>query len=462
MKSASSQTVVSSSLAHRIVFLLGALSLLIVPLHGVLVPSQVLLLLEALGLLTLLVIFWSGVYKGGTYRIVLWFLFISVAVACLYVVPLPQGLNLPFLEADRLSGTLPGRSLYADVEQWLLSKGQAPNATLSLIPYESTLALLALLPPLALFFSGISVTEIQLRNLVYLLLLIAGVQAVIGLVQYASGNPAFYFGMPVARNAQGTYVNRDHFAALLEMTLPIAIGLMLYSIGRSHDRRRDAKARVLNQVLIFGSLALLLFLAGVFARSRTGVFLIMVAVLVSSFIFARHIGGKQTVGLTAIFATLAVGLAASIGLIPVLNRFVSRNPVEDERFRIFEHTIEGIKAFFPFGSGPGTFSDVYRAFQPIEQGKFINNAHNDYLELVFETGALGVFIIIGFFLIYFMGCFKLAGQTWSRVHFIKVAAGIGIFLFMLHLLTEFLLHEPMNTMIFALLLGVFLRNPSRG
>ena len=455
----SAKSVVTNSLSSQLVFILAAISLLVVPLHGVLIASHVLLLLEALGLVILFVIFWSGLYRGGTTAVVLWFLFISLALSCLYVVPIPQGFNIPFVDLDNL----PGRSLYNDVEKWLAARGVVSDTTLSLIPYMSALALLALLPPLALFFTSISITEIQLRNLFYLLLFICGVEAVLGLIQYASGNPTFYFGMkPNGRSAQGTYVNRDHFVALLEMLLPIAIGLMLYSIGRSsYDRRFDAKARILNQVLIFGFLAILIFLAGVFARSRTGVFLIMVAVLVSSVVFARHIGGKQSVGLAAVFATIAVGLAASIGLIPVLNRFVARNPVEDERFRIFEHTIEGIKAFFPFGSGPGTFGDVYRAFQPIEQLKFINNAHNDYLELLFEMGAFGAFIIIGFFLIYIFGWFKLAGQTWSRMHFIKVGAGIGIFLFMLHLTTEFLLHEPMNTMVFAMLVGVFLRKSSK-
>ena len=445
----------TGSFSSSLIFILASISLLVVPLHAVLAHSLVLLVLEVLGLITLFVVFWSGLYKGKTYGIVLCFLFISLVMACLYIVPIPKGLSVPFIDFDNL----PGRAIYYQVEQWLASKDVLSETTLSLIPYVSTLALLALLPPIALFFASLSITEIQLRNLVYLLLLIACVQAMIGLIQYASGNPSFYFGLsPNARSAQGTYVNRDHFVALLELVLPIAIGLMLYSIGRSsYDGRSGTKAVILNQVLIFGFLAILLFLAGVFARSRAGVFLIMVAVVVSSVVFARHIGGKQSVGLAAVFATIAVGLATSIGLIPVLNRFVSANPVEDERFRIFEHTIEGIKAFFPFGSGPGTFPDVYRAFQPIEQLNFINNAHNDYLELMFEMGAFGALIIMGFFLIYILGWFKLSGQTWSRMHFIKVGAGIGIFLFMLHLLSEFLLHEPMNTMVFALLVGTFLR-----
>ena len=448
------------NLSSVFIFYLAGLSLLIVTLHGILDHAEVLLALEALGLLTLLVVFWSGAYQGGTYKSVHWFLWVCIAMAGLYVVPIPNGFSLPLIDFDNL----PGRQLYHEVDQWLAGQGViAPYRTLSIIPYESTLALLALLPPLALFYTGISLSKDHLRNLIYLLLLIATIQAIIGLIQYASGNPAFYFGIsPGGRIAKGTYVNSDHFAALLEMTLPIAIGLMLYSVGRaSYDRRHDKTSWILNQVLIFSFVAVLLFLAGIFARSRTGVFLIMVGVLVSSLVFARHIGGKQSAGLAAGFATVAVGLAVFIGLIPVLNRFVAQNPVEDERFRIFEHTLEGIKAFFPWGSGPDTFSSVYRAFQPIEQPVFINNAHNDYLELLFEMGIFGAFIITGFFLLYLMGWWKLAGSTWDRLRFMQVGAGIGIFLLLLHLLSDFILHEPMNTMIFALLAGVFFRKSSK-
>ena len=66
---------VASSLSSRLIFILAAISLLIVPLHGILIASQVLLLLEVLGLLILLVVFWSGLYQGGTSKVVLWFFY---------------------------------------------------------------------------------------------------------------------------------------------------------------------------------------------------------------------------------------------------------------------------------------------------------------------------------------------------------------------------------------------------
>lgn len=434
------------ALSAKFVFLMSALLMLIVPFHAVLVPEQVLLVLEFIAVLVLFVVFWSGLYKQGTYSIVGWFLFLSLVAAAIYVMP------LPFLNDI----ALPGRGLYSDVRSWLVGQGiDVGPHYLSIIPYKSVLALLALLPPLAIFFAMVSLSESLVRRLVYLLLIIVSVEAALGLIQYASGNRDFYFGLTGSGSAQGTYINRDHFSALLEMTLPIALGMMLFSIGRSQHSHLSNKGKVFNQTLLFASVALLIFLAAVFARSRAGVFLIMLAVLISSIVFARHIGGGRSVSLTAAFSTVAMGLAVTIGLIPVLNRFVATNPIEDERWRIFEHTIEGLKSFFPIGSGPGTFIDIYPAFQPIEQLNTINRAHNDYLELVFELGAVGIFVIIGFWLLYIFGWFKIAGKAWDRMHFIQVGSGIGIFLLLLHCSVEFILHEPMNTLVFALLAGVF-------
>ena len=431
----------------KLIFLMSAMLMLIVPFHAMLVPEQVLFLLEFLAVILLFLVFWSGLYLQGTYSVVIWFLCLCVMLATAYVIPLSL--------LDEI--VLPGRELYDDVGKWLEQQGVDQGSRyLSIIPYSSNLALLALLPPVAIFLAIISLPERFVIKLIYLLIIIAVLEACLGLVQYSSRNDYFYLGMGVTGNAQGTYINRDHFSALLEMVLPITLGMMLFSVGRAQSGIFQSKSKVFNHALIFAFAALLIFLAAIFARSRAGVFLIMLAVLVSSITFSRHVGGSRSVSLSAVFATVAIGLAVSIGLIPVLNRFVAKSPVEDERWRIFEHSVEGIKAFFPVGSGPGTFLDVYRFFQPVEQLTIINSAHNDYLELVFELGAVGVFIIVGFWLLYLTGWVKLwSAAHWDRMHFIQVAAGISILLLLLHCSVEFILHEPMNTLVFALLTGVF-------
>lgn len=388
------------------------------------------------------------------YLPVMLFTVTGLGLTAAYLLPLPQA----------QWELLPGRDFYLEGVTWLQQQGVTPQLAFSIVPAETLIALLALIAPLGIFLVACYLPNTQVTFLVMVFLGIAGLEAALGLIQYASNNPAFFFGLaPNGQSAQGTYRNRDHFVALMEMALPLSFGLMLFAIGKksSDDREGMRTSRfswlTLNHTLIFGSLTLLILLAGIFSRSRTGVFLIIVTVLLTSLIFAKHIGGKQSAGIMAIIATVGGGIAASIGLIPVLNRFAAQDPLADERWVIFNHTIEGIKTFFPLGSGPGTFPDVYRAFQPIEQMNFVNNAHNDYLELLFEMGAIGMVIIAGFLILYLYGWVKLWGKPWDRLHFIQRAAGIGIFAILLHSFFDFNLHTPANMIAFAFLCGLFFR-----
>lgn len=157
-----------------------------------------------------------------------------------------------------------------------------------------------------------------------------------------------------------------------------------------------------------------------------------------------------------IIGITALGIASSIGLIPVLSRF-GQDPVEDVRWEIFTHTWTAIKQFFPFGSGLGTFQPVFMAFQPPELPQFVNHAHNDYLELLLETGLWGVILISLFVLAYIAGWLALRHHhSWSRFHFIQTAAGISLFLMGLHSFVDFNLHLPANSIFFAFLAGIFL------
>jgi O-antigen ligase len=316
-----------------------------------------------------------------------------------------------------------------------------------------------LIPTLAVFLSAVSLPDQLVKRLVYVFLLMASVQGVLGLIQYASDDLFFVFGMDYhGRMAQGMYVNRDHFAALMEMALPMALALMLYSIGRTaDDRQHGGLGGSVNRAVLFAFAALVIFLAAIFSRSRTGVFLVLLMVLLSSVVFSRHIGGKQSVGWASAFAVIAGGIGMSVGLIPVLNRFIAADPLEDGRWPIFETTLTVIREFFPLGSGPGTYAEMYRAFQPAEQAFFANHAHNDYLELLVEMGAAGVFVIAGFMVVYLYGWIRLRKFVWNRMRFLQVGSGLAVLAILLHSLLDFNLHTPANFVVFAMLVGIFFR-----
>lgn len=434
----------ASSLPQWIVFTLASLMLIFAPLVRGGNTALALLILEAISLGILLILFWWRLHRHGFPRAVWWFLVLGIGLTSLYLLPLPHD----------LWRTLPGRELYAEVYDGLLAGKQLDTfLALSLIPGNTLYALLALLPPLAIFLSVGSLDETKTRYITYLFLLVAALQAAIGLTEYASG---------ASPNASGTYPNRDHFATFMEMAFPLAIGLAAYSLGKRPGSNHDSHQleATLNNTLFFASIALLLLLAGVFSRSRAGVALMILGILLSSLVFARHIGGKRSASLLTSLTTIGLGIAGSIGLVPILNRFAQSNPVEDLRFELFDTTWEGIRQFFPFGSGPGTFADVYRALHPRDQtGGFVNNAHNDYLELWFDMGAAGMLITVAFLALYVYGWVRIRGLKWQQERFIRVGAGVGMLLALLHALVDFNFHIPANALFFAFLAGLFLRAP---
>lgn len=133
------------------------------------------------------------------------------------------------------------------------------------------------------------------------------------------------------------------------------------------------------------------------------------------------------------------------------------DPLEDVRWNIYNNVIIGIKSFWPIGSGLGTFPDVYRAFQPIDQQGFINHAHNDYLELTFDMGVVGVSLITVFFALYLWKWWVIIRIKWNTLKIFQIAAGISLLLILLHSVVDFILHTPANMVLFGFLCGVFFR-----
>jgi len=117
------------------------------------------------------------------------------------------------------------------------------------------------------------------------------------------------------------------------MALPLALGLLAVAVGqgpRRHISQRQRgwgrwRARLsairLNQAMLFGSAALAILLGLIFTRSRTGVLMAMLGILLCTLLFSTRLGGRNVYGLLGAFTAVGIGLASLIGLAPVLDRF---------------------------------------------------------------------------------------------------------------------------------------------
>lgn len=436
---------------------LSGLILLLAPLFRSGRPALAVMTLELLALGILILVLWQPRPRLlGTWEWVA--LALLLGIPLLHLVPLPAG----------WTDWLPGRAPYAEARA-LFGEAMpvAPRGS-SLYPLATESALLLLLLPVAVLLGVRSLEQDRIQSLIHLLLGIGAIQALLGLLQYGAGegSPAF-FGIPLpdVSRALGTYTNPDHLAGLLEMLLPLALALTFHSIGRDRGPTRRGwrhRAAFLGSLhghaaLLYGAVAVLLLLGLVYTRSRAGITLGMLAILLSTLVFARRLGGTNVYGPTGTLVALALGVALAIGLLPVLDRFSMAGAAQDARWTIHAATLQGIGTFFPLGSGPGTFPEVFPAFQPPALGQaFVNHAHNDYLEWIFE-GGLPAALLIGLLAILYASKWPrlLVGDSWDRFRFIQLGTGVGTLMLLLQGFVDFNLHIPANIVYFAFLLGVF-------
>jgi O-antigen ligase len=380
-----------------------------------------------------------------------------IVIPWVYLIPISESFWTDFLN----------REIYQ--ETYLLFGIESPDYRLSLIPWETLSSALFLIAPISLFLAIFCLAEKYVMLLVYVFIGILGVEAVVGLAHYllsAESLPQWLasllnfkeVGESHRGDAHGTYANRDHFAALMAMGLSICFAVIAREIRQV--RYKDLSALRIGFLVVVFSLVVI---ALVFSRSRAGISLGIFSVFCSAIIFSIYLR-KENISPVLLYGVpgFAILIASSIGVLPTINRFIGLDPTKDGRVEIFENTITGIKTFFPLGSGPGTFDEVYRAFQPITQKRFINHAHNDYLELFFETGLIGFIVLALFFLVFIMkavALFRRGASVNANFHYIQIAALISTVVLLLHGLVDFNFHIPANVIFFAFLLGVFFYTP---
>ena len=287
-------------------------------------------------------------------------------------------------------------------------------------------------------------------TLTFPLVIVAAIEAVIGLVQYFSAWPD---GI-----ARGTYVNRNHFAGLLEMALPFAVLYPVAVIRRTRSRRRSPAGPVL-KAAPFLLLAGLILAGIVYSFSRMGYF----ASLVSLFVMgAVPLGSRISPGRRWI-AIGGVGLLvlASFILLPpyrLIMRFAEITATDtlssEGRVELWGETLPLIATYPVFGCGLGGYESAFHPFkasQPLFRDDY---AHNDYLQYLAEMGTVG-FLLAGLLMIgLFRAAAHAAGRSEPEARWLGLATTGAMTAILLHSLADFNLYIPANAMCLAWITGI--------
>ncbi len=254
------------------------------------------------------------------------------------------------------------------------------------------------------------------------------------------------------------WVNRSHFAGLLEMALPFAVIYPAAIIRRSRSRGLPAGAALIACVML--ALATLIFLGILYSFSRMG----FVASLCSLFVLgATALGAwlparKKWAGLV-FAAVLVVCGFVFLAPDPLVHRF-SKADTDKEvslagRALIWKDTMHLIKAYPVFGCGLGGYESAFEKFNFSMPTFGVDYAHNDYLQLLAELGVIGFVIIAALML----AIITLAARAAFRhsefegrcLGIACVSAMVAIFV---HSIVDFNLYIPANALLLAWVSGI--------
>lgn len=242
----------------------------------------------------------------------------------------------------------------------------------------------------------------------------------------------------------GPYVNHSHWAGLMELLTPLPLALMM-----SQRTPLPKKLLLGFAVLIMGST---IFLSG----SRGGMAAFAVQVIFGTIVLLLRGRSSERIRDLAILATVAVVFLAWVGGSRVTDRIESAYSADgatmgntlDARFRLvmYKDTFAMAKARPITGWGLDCFSHVFPTFQSFYTDRFVNAAHNDYLQLLAETGLVGFAIMMWFVFAVYRSA--LRARVPGFVASAKLAAAVGCMGILAHSLVDFNLHVPANAAMF--------------
>jgi O-antigen ligase len=303
------------------------------------------------------------------------------------------------------------------------------------------------------FFFAASLTFLdsagRLRKMTLLVTIFGFVFAFFAILQ-AFLSPTKIYGIYEVEYAKpfGSFVNRHNFAAFMEMTISVPLGLLLTG-AIPRDKR-------LIYLTAIGLMGIALLLSG----SRGGLVSLLAMVVFILILTNKTRGSGQIglkIGLTVLLVAVIVAGAILIGGESSLTRFAETAVSDDittNRTHIWNITLQVIKNNLPFGAGIGAFAAAYTPYDTMNGIERVEQAHNDYLQILADAGIVGL-ILAGFFVyqLFRTGLQNIKTENLFR-RGVAVGALAGCFAILVHSLFDFVLHTTAVTILFLTLVSL--------
>lgn len=318
---------------------------------------------------------------------------------------------------------------------------------ISVYPYATKIELLKAAAYMVLLFLTVQSfhTAQQWKAFVWFLLSLGSFVSLLAIVQYFTFNGKLYWlrALPQGVVPFGPFVNHNHFAGFVELVTPLGFAMVL-----SGGVRRDKLPLVIFlTVLPVGALAL--------SASRGGIISFVFEFLLLVVLTSKRGDLKKQLLVTGGLGLIAGMLAIWLGLGPTAERFARLSPGDisrDRRVEIYRDTWKIVRAHPWTGTGLGTLETVFPQYESYYDGRVVDHAHNDYLEMMADAGLIGAVCMLGFVVILaWRGLSNLSSAKDSVSRALYCGSVVACAGLLLHSMLDFNLHIPSNALVFLLL-----------
>jgi O-antigen ligase len=268
--------------------------------------------------------------------------------------------------------------------------------------------------------------------------------ALFAIIQQLTWNGNLYWVVPNRNGGMvyGPYVNHAHYAGLIEMLVPIPL---VFAMMESWPR----------SLRVFFAFVALLMASTIFlSRSLGG----MVAFGAQMVILAVIVGLRER-SRRQVLLLLLLGVLLTVWLV-TLSPGGIRERIEGlhdplgkagagDRLAIVKDSLKIVGERPILGWGLGTFPVVYPSFRSFYTNFFVNEAHNDYVQSLVETGLAGFAIVCGFIGLFYRASLTRIERWRTEIRSaMSLAAIIGVTGILVHSFSDFNLQIPANAALF--------------
>lgn len=289
-----------------------------------------------------------------------------------------------------------------------------------------------------------------------------GISRVLGELSWLSE----LLGLPLAGGtASGSFVNRNHFAGYLEMTLALGIGLMLALRTGEGWSLRALLSLLLSQKVVI-RLALIVMVIGlVMSQSRMGNMAFMLSLLIVGSVFVLTLPTHRLRNGLILLSILLIDvlvISQYFGLERLKDRIVSTDVsisleqgqlvlnVDDLRALAWEQAQPLANENALTGVGAGGYEVAFMPYAGLAFGGHFDHAHHDYLQFFIELGLLGFIPLLLFVLLALWHAVK---ALTFHVSLFRSGLGVGVAMAIItiaiHSFSDFNLQIPANALTFV-------------